>query len=57
MRSPTENVPHPIYDDLVREFGDVVAEAQVAAEFMQHQAVRLLGAPYEAQPARHGTLP
>ncbi|WP_372346184.1 hypothetical protein [Streptomyces sp. KL116D] len=57
MRSPTENVPHPIYDDLVREFGDVVAEAQVAAEFMQHQAARLLGAPDEGRQVRPGMLP
>ncbi|GAB2728416.1 hypothetical protein [Streptomyces bullii] len=32
----------PIYEDLVRERGDVVAEAQMAAEHTQHQAEELL---------------
>ncbi|MCX4878959.1 MULTISPECIES: hypothetical protein [unclassified Streptomyces] len=28
----------PVYESLLRERGDVVAEARVAAEHMQHQA-------------------
>ncbi|MGW5612129.1 hypothetical protein ACWEWI_40145 [Streptomyces sp. NPDC003753] len=32
----------PIYEDLVRERGDAVAEAQLAAERTQHQAAELL---------------
>ncbi|MFJ8364071.1 hypothetical protein [Streptomyces sp. NPDC093984] len=32
----------PIYEDLVRERGDAVAEAQLAAEHTQHQAAELL---------------
>jgi len=39
----------PIYEDLVRERGDVVAEAQRAAEHTQHQAVELLGREDAAQ--------
>ncbi|MFJ8085882.1 hypothetical protein ACIQ6Y_35565 [Streptomyces sp. NPDC096205] len=34
----------PIYDDLVRERGDVVAEAQRAADHIEIQAAHLLGA-------------
>ncbi|MEV5439368.1 hypothetical protein AB0K80_25650 [Streptomyces sp. NPDC052682] len=33
----------PIYEDLIRELGDAVAEAQMAAEHTQHQAQELLG--------------
>ncbi|MFJ9586370.1 hypothetical protein [Streptomyces acidicola] len=32
----------PIYEDLVRERGDAVAEARIAAEHTQHQAAELL---------------
>jgi hypothetical protein len=32
----------PIYEDLVRELGDVVAEAQRAADHIEHQAADLL---------------
>ncbi len=42
-RSPAENDHLPIYEDLVRERGDVVAEAQIAAAHTQHQATELLG--------------
>lgn len=38
----TENDHLPIYKDLVRECGDVVAEARLAAEHAQHQAADLL---------------
>ena len=41
-RNPTENAELPIYEDLVRELGDAVAEAQLAAEHTQHQAAELL---------------
>lgn len=43
-RSPAErNVHLPIYEDLVRERGDAVAEAQMAAAHTQDQAADLLG--------------
>ncbi|ELS56485.1 hypothetical protein [Streptomyces viridochromogenes] len=42
-RRPAENVHLPIYEDLVRERGDVVAEAQMAAAHTQDQAADLLG--------------
>lgn len=42
-RSPAENDHLPIYEDLVRERGDVVAEAQIAAAHTQNQATELLG--------------
>jgi hypothetical protein len=32
----------PVYESLLRERGDVVAEARVAAEQMQHQAPQAL---------------
>jgi hypothetical protein len=41
-RTPTGNDHLPIYEDLVRERGDVVAEAQRAAAHTQHQAAELL---------------
>jgi hypothetical protein len=41
-RSPAENDHLPIYEDLVRERGDVVAEAQLAAAHTQHRAAELL---------------
>ncbi|GED89614.1 hypothetical protein [Streptomyces sp. 6-11-2] len=41
--SPTEQIQLLIYDDLIRERGDVVAEAQLAAEHTQHQAMEVLG--------------
>ncbi|NGO08517.1 hypothetical protein G5C60_13020 [Streptomyces sp. HC44] len=40
----------PIYEDLVRERGDVVAEAKTAAEQTQHQAAELLGRQHADQP-------
>jgi hypothetical protein len=43
----------PIYEDLVRERGDAVAEAQLAAQHTQHQAAVLLTARDAALPARH----
>lgn len=50
----------PIYEDLVRELGDVVAEAQRAADHIEHQAADLLAgrrAPRPAHPREDGTLP
>lgn len=41
-RSTTGNDHPPIYEDLVRERGDVVAEAQMAAAHTQNQAAELL---------------
>ena len=41
-RTSTENDHLPIYEDLVRERGDAVAEAQRAAAHTQHQAAELL---------------
>lgn len=41
-RTPAENDHLPIYEDLVRERGDVVTEAQIAAAHTQHQAAALL---------------
>ncbi|MEV5008824.1 hypothetical protein ACIQFZ_23050 [Streptomyces sp. NPDC093064] len=70
--SPTEQIQLLIYEDLIRERGDVVAEAQLAAAHTQHQAMELLGrqdappsALYRGDPAgaaaddpeRRGTLP
>lgn len=49
-RSPAENDHLPIYEDLVRERGDVVAEAQIAAAHTQNQATALLG---DAEPNHH----
>ncbi|MGX1564322.1 hypothetical protein [Streptomyces sp. NPDC055509] len=40
----------PIYEDLVQERGDVVAEAQIAAEHTQHQAAELLGGQHADPP-------
>ncbi|MET9734441.1 hypothetical protein ABZZ79_28540 [Streptomyces sp. NPDC006458] len=36
----------PIYDDLVREYGDVVAEARWAADRLEYEAAGLLGGQY-----------
>ncbi|MFE6098135.1 hypothetical protein ACFQ7M_40245 [Streptomyces massasporeus] len=44
----------PIYEDLVRERGDVVADAQSAAEHAQHQAAQLLGGHPLDQPHPQG---
>ncbi|MFB6703954.1 hypothetical protein ACFCW6_04475 [Streptomyces sp. NPDC056333] len=41
----------PIYEDLVRECGDVVAEAQLAADHVRHQAAALLTGREAAQQA------
>ncbi|MGJ5754366.1 hypothetical protein [Streptomyces puniciscabiei] len=43
----------PIYEDLIRERGDVVAEAQLAARHTQHQAAALLTGRDAGQQARH----
>jgi hypothetical protein len=48
-----ENDHLPIYDDLVRERGDAVAEAQLAAEHTQHRAAELLTGQDPPQQARH----
>lgn len=40
--SASGNDHPPIYEELIRERGDVVAEAQLAAEHTQHQAAELL---------------
>ena len=50
-RTPTENDHLPIYEDLVRERGDAVAAAQLAARHTQHQAAALLTRQEAAQPA------
>ncbi len=59
-RTPTENNHLPIYEDLVRERGDAVAEAQLAAAHTQHQAAELLNAGEathpDHRPAHHGRL-
>ncbi|MEV6836731.1 hypothetical protein AB0N17_19855 [Streptomyces sp. NPDC051133] len=39
---PIRNDEAPIYEDLVRERGDAVAEARTAAERTQYQAAQLL---------------
>ncbi|MET8632608.1 hypothetical protein ACWEQ2_02320 [Streptomyces sp. NPDC004096] len=41
-RVSTENDHLPIYEDLIRERGDVVAEAQLAALHTQRHAAELL---------------
>ncbi|MFF5979223.1 hypothetical protein ACFY78_10240 [Streptomyces olindensis] len=48
--TPSERDQAPIYQELVRERGDVVAEAQSAAEHTQQQAARLLGGHHADQP-------
>ncbi|WP_153543252.1 hypothetical protein [Streptomyces sp. RB17] len=48
----TEKDHLPIYEDLIRERGDVVAEAQLAAEHTQHQAAELLTGRGAGQQAR-----
>ncbi|MEU5365556.1 hypothetical protein ABZ354_19130 [Streptomyces sp. NPDC005925] len=40
---PTEGNHPPIYEHLIRELGDAVAEAQRAAAHTQHKAAQLLG--------------
>lgn len=47
-RSPAEYPHPPIYEDLIRERGDVVAAAQIAAAHTENQATQLLG---PAEPA------
>lgn len=51
--SSTGNDHPPIYEDLIRERGDVVAEAQRAAEHTHHQAAQLLPGRDVGQQARH----
>lgn len=55
-RTPGESDHMPIYEDLVRELGDVVAEAQMAAEHTQYKAIQLLGGrhtvPHQSHPPR-----
>ncbi|MFE1442561.1 hypothetical protein [Streptomyces sp. NPDC058739] len=36
----------PIYDDLVREYGDVVAAARWAADRLEYEAAGVLGGQY-----------
>ncbi|MFF4758358.1 hypothetical protein [Streptomyces sp. NPDC001292] len=55
--SPTGNVQLLIYEDLIRERGDVVAEAQLAAEHTRHQASELLGRQDVPRQARHPAVP
>ncbi|MEU6423922.1 hypothetical protein [Streptomyces spiralis] len=52
--SSTGNDHLPIYEDLIRERGDVIAEAQRAAEHTHHEAAQLLPGGYAGQQARHG---
>ncbi|WP_189878644.1 hypothetical protein [Streptomyces bluensis] len=42
----------PIYENLVRERGDAVAEARIAAERTQHQAAELLTGQEAGRPDR-----
>lgn len=53
--TPTESGHPPIYEHLVRELGDAVAEAQRAAAHTQHKAAQLLGPHQPPHPnaARH----
>ncbi|MFE3032413.1 hypothetical protein ACFXKY_12250 [Streptomyces canus] len=52
--SSNEGDTPPIYEDLVRERGDVVADAQAAAEQAQYQAAQLLGSHPLHQPQPPG---
>lgn len=58
-RTHTTNEHPPIYEELVRERGDVVAEAQMAATHTQNQAAELLTgaeAPrWDQPPGHHGS--
>jgi hypothetical protein len=56
-RSLSEKAQLPIYEDLVRERGDAVAEAQLAAQHTQHQAAELLGGQDPSHPASHPSSP
>lgn len=49
----TGNDHLPVYESLLRERGDVVAEARVAAEQMQRQAVQVLNGHDRVQPEPH----
>lgn len=49
----TENNHLPIYEDLVRERGDAIVEAQLAADHTQHQAAKLLTGGDAAHQAHH----
>ena len=49
-RTSSESNHIPIYEELVRERGDALAEAQRAAEHTQHQAAELLGGEHPDQP-------
>ncbi|MGX5207161.1 hypothetical protein ACWKT3_00345 [Streptomyces violaceus] len=49
--TPSECDHVPIYEDMVRERGDVVAEAQTAAEHTRNQAAKLLGRQHADQQA------
>lgn len=48
-RTPSESDHLPIYEHLVHERGDAVAEAQMAAQHTQHQAAELLGGQHADQ--------
>ncbi|WKX15747.1 hypothetical protein [Streptomyces sp. NL15-2K] len=53
MTRTSSEIDHlPIYEDLVQERGDAVAEAQMAAQHTQHQAAELLGGQHAHQPHR-----
>jgi hypothetical protein len=52
VTSDSTGIDHlPIYEDLVRERGDVVAEARVVAEQTQHQATQALNRHDAMRPA------
>ncbi|WP_043497810.1 hypothetical protein [Streptomyces glaucescens] len=54
-RTAGEGARIPIYEELVRERGDAVAEARTAAERIRLQAARLLGGQRAVRPlARAG---
>ncbi|WP_192582935.1 hypothetical protein [Streptomyces albicerus] len=48
--NPTGNDHLPVYESLVRERGDVVAEARVVAEQAQRQATHALSGHDEVAP-------
>ncbi|WP_327666572.1 hypothetical protein OHN37_05665 [Streptomyces sp. NBC_00485] len=51
--TPDPSGNEPVYESLLRERGDVVAEARVAAEHMQHQAPQELSS-YQWVPSEPG---
>ncbi|HET9379478.1 MAG TPA: hypothetical protein VFP69_01440 [Streptomyces sp.] len=48
--TPADSTHPPIYEHLVRELGDVVAEARRAAAHTQHKAAQLLAPRHAPHP-------